>query len=87
MNAKDFLQQYGVEEADRVAAKAGTNHAYFLQLVAQTRRPSAELARRLVEASGGRLDFVCLLQTTKKPPKRRANMSIPKPNHSTEVTL
>ena len=86
MNAKQFLKQYGTEEADKVAAKAGTTHAYFLQLVAGTRRPSSELAQKLVEASEGRLDFACLLKSPKKLPKRRANMPVREPGHTAEAT-
>lgn len=61
MNAKEFLEQFGREESERVAALAGTNYAYFSQLAYGHRRPSVDLAERLVTASGGRLDFTKLL--------------------------
>jgi plasmid maintenance system antidote protein VapI len=66
MNTNEFLAKYGREEALKVSAKAGTSYAYFTQLVSGNRRPSPELASRLVEASDGRLDFACLLQSHKK---------------------
>tara|TARA_R110002072_G_scaffold113009_1_gene242420 strand:- start:3102 stop:3308 length:207 start_codon:yes stop_codon:yes gene_type:complete len=61
MNAKEFLERFGREEAERVAALSGTNYAYFSQLAYGHRRPSVDLAERLVAASDGRLDFTKLL--------------------------
>lgn len=61
MNAKQFLDEYGKAEAERVAINAGTNWAYFSQIAYGHRRPSAKLAKSIVEASGGRMDFEALL--------------------------
>ena len=61
MNAKEFLSEFGTDEARAVAEKAGTNYAYFSQIAYGHRRPSVELAERLVKASGDRLDFTSLL--------------------------
>lgn len=62
MNAKEFIAQFGEDEAKRVAAAAGTNWDYLRQIASGSRRPSPELAARLVTASGDRLDFACLLR-------------------------
>ena len=62
MNAKDFLDLYGKEKATEVAEKAGTNYRYFYQMSRGTRRPSVELAQRLITASDNKLDFVSLLK-------------------------
>jgi len=61
MNAKQFLDEFGKVEAERIAIKAGTNWAYFSQIAYGHRRPSAKLAKAMVEASGGRMDFEALL--------------------------
>lgn len=61
MNAKTFLDTYGKSEAQHVAESAGTTYQYFLQLASRNRWPSSKLAKRLVVASGGRLDFIALL--------------------------
>lgn len=61
MDAREFLKAYGSSEAEIVAVRAGTNLNYFRQLACGARRPSVELALRLVEASDHRLDFNKLL--------------------------
>ena len=63
MNAKEFIAEFGVDAARRVAEEAGTNYAYFSQIAHGHRRPSVDLANKLVLASGGLLDFVSLLQS------------------------
>lgn len=62
MNARQFLDQYGREEAARVAEAAGTNAAYFDQLACCARGPSFGLAEKLVAASGQRLDLLSLMR-------------------------
>lgn len=66
MDAKQFLDAKGVEKATEVAEKAGTTYPYFYQIALGYRRPSVELANRLVEASGDELDFVKLMKAPKK---------------------
>jgi transcriptional regulator with XRE-family HTH domain len=61
MDALTYLNLYGKEKATKVAKKAGTNYAYFSQIAYGHRRPSVELALKLVEASKQELDFVSLL--------------------------
>jgi len=63
MNAKEFLEIYGKDRVKLVAEKAGTIYPYFLQMANGRRRPSVELAKKLVEASGHELDFVSLLSS------------------------
>ncbi len=70
MNAKEFLKQHGKQEVEKVCKQAKTSYAYFTQLASGNRRPSPELAARLVEASGGRLDFKTMLLTAKPNPSR-----------------
>lgn len=65
MNAKAYLDKYGKDGAEKVAIKAGTKLSYFTQIAAGIRRPSVELAKRLVKASAGELDFVELLSNKK----------------------
>lgn len=62
MDAKEFLEAVGKNEAEEVAKRAGTNYAYYAQIAYGHRRPSPELAERLVTESGNRLDFAALLR-------------------------
>jgi hypothetical protein len=62
MDCKEFIESYGREAAERVALDAGTNYIYFRQLAYGHSRPSPDLAERLVNASGGRLDFETLMR-------------------------
>jgi hypothetical protein len=61
MDARKFLDHYGPEKAEEVAKKAGTSLAYFRILAGRHRRPSANLAKRLVEASKKELNFTELM--------------------------
>jgi hypothetical protein len=61
MDAHEFLKRHGSPEAEAVAIRAGTNLNYFRQLACGARRPSVDLALKLVEASDHRLDFNKLL--------------------------
>jgi len=62
MNAKQFLKEFGKERAVKVAEKVGISYGYFGQYVTGVRRPSVEMAEKLVKASDGDLDFVSLLK-------------------------
>lgn len=66
MDAHTFKCKYGKSECERVADKAGTNYAYFHQIAVGLRRPSVELAEKLVNASDKRLDLLSLLTSKKK---------------------
>ena len=66
MNAKQFLDLYGKERAEKVAKAAGTSYAYFNQIAYGHRHPSVKKAQALVEASGGDLDLVALLTSNRK---------------------
>lgn len=61
MDAKSFIKTFGATEAEAVCKRAGTNMAYFKQIVGRHRRPSVGLAQRLAEASEHRLDVMSLL--------------------------
>lgn len=72
MDALAFLKAYGTREAEAVVAAAGTNMNYFRQLCCGSRRPSVDLAQKLVHASQGRMGFTDLLLS-----KRRAAQTDP----------
>lgn len=61
MDARTFLDEVGPDQAEQVCARAGTNMAYFRQIANGHRRPSAELAKRLADESGQRMDVMSLL--------------------------
>lgn len=69
MDALNFLEKHGKDVAERVAKQAGTNFAYFSQIAHGHRRPSVDLADRLVVASAAefpqpeeQLDLLSLLK-------------------------
>lgn len=63
MNAREYLDTFGSDQAERVAIRAGSNLAYFQQLACGARRPSFELAQRLVEADDKKkLDVLALMR-------------------------
>jgi hypothetical protein len=70
MNALAFIEKHGKEVATAVAEAAGTNFPYLSQIAHGHRRPSVELAEKLVATSAERfpnpeeqLDFVSLMKS------------------------
>jgi transcriptional regulator with XRE-family HTH domain len=61
MNAKQYREKFGKLGCEALAEAAGTSYAYVYQIAIGHRRPSVELAQRLVEASNGQLDLISLL--------------------------
>ena len=73
MNALAFIEKHGREAATAVAEAAGSNFAYFSQIAHGHRRPSVDLAEKLVTASAEKfpnaedqLDFVSLMKSKAK---------------------
>lgn len=64
MDARGFLDHYGSKRAEQVAKDAGTSLAYFRIIAYRHRRPSAKLAKRLVEASNKELNFTELMSVS-----------------------
>lgn len=55
MNLIDYREKHGPESWVQLAAKAGTSHAYVVQLAHGHRRPSVEMMHKLIVASAGEL--------------------------------
>ncbi len=79
MDALKFLNRHGKAIAEAVALGAGTNFAYFSQIAYGHRRPSVDLAKRLVDASASvvsdeaaRLDLLALLTAPPARERRQA---------------
>lgn len=66
VDLKQYIDQYGREEGKALAERAGTIWQYVYQCANGYRRPSVEKAKRLVEASGGKLDLLAMLTAPKK---------------------
>jgi hypothetical protein len=73
MEPLNFIEKHGKELAEKVAKAAGTNWAYFSQIAYGHRRPSVELAERLVAESAKevpvveeQLDFTSLMKSKGK---------------------
>jgi transcriptional regulator with XRE-family HTH domain len=60
MDAKTFLLKHRAEVPD-LCDRIGTSPNYFTQIAYGHRRPSIGLAKRLAEASNGRLSVAALL--------------------------
>jgi len=61
LSPMQFRDRYGLAITQGVCIKAGTTYDYFKHICNQRKRPGVDLARRLVAASGGRLDLDKLL--------------------------
>lgn len=79
MDALEFLSRHGKTVAEAVAKDAGTNFAYFSQIAYGHRRPSVDLAKRLVAAcaahvddEAARLDLLSLLTALPARERRQA---------------
>ena len=64
MNAREFIDKVGAEEAERVAKAAGTNLDYLRQIANGHRNASVKLAEKLVEVQSD-LDFMSLIKAKK----------------------
>lgn len=70
MNLNDYYIKHGTAGLERLAQESDTKLSYLKQLVYTTnKRPSIEMARRLVAASGGELTFDGLANPVKRLPK------------------
>lgn len=65
MNAQTYLEVHGKTKFKAVVEEAGTTWGYMHQILKRERRPSVELAKKLVKASNNELDFVSLLAEEK----------------------
>jgi phosphoribosyl 1,2-cyclic phosphodiesterase len=61
MDAYTYWSEMGTEAAKHVAESAGTSWAYFVHIAHKRKRPSVDLARKLVKHSGGALELEKLL--------------------------
>lgn len=61
MNLKELLKIEGREKIKELCAVCGTNYAYYKHMAAGRRRPSIDLARRMIEASNERLTLKDLI--------------------------
>ena len=61
LSPMEFRDRYGIAITQEVCAKAGTTYDYFKHICNHRKRPGVDLARRLVDASDGRLDLDKLL--------------------------
>ena len=70
LSALEFINQFGWEAATSLAESVGTNRPYFSQIAYGHRRPSYELAKSLVAASGNKLSLTKLMEKSIKNPVR-----------------
>jgi hypothetical protein len=61
LDAMSFWKQAGITETRRVCDLAGTSYEHFKHIAHKRRRPSVELANRLIKASNGQMSFEKLL--------------------------
>jgi len=73
MNLKNFVNTYGHARARELAAKANTTPRYLYAIARGERRPSVELAKRLVKASNYELGLIELLDSVDWDERRAAS--------------
>ena len=61
MDAMEFWKYAGINETRRVCEDAGTSYEHYKHIAHKRRRPSVELANKLIKASNGQLTFEKLL--------------------------
>lgn len=66
MDALEYLIAFGPEAVRALCLRAETTYEYYSQIANGHRRPSVELAERLVAGSDGKLDFVRLMKAKKR---------------------
>jgi hypothetical protein len=64
LDAMEYWMLHGRERVQQLCTDAGTSYDYWKHIANKRKRPSVDLAMRLVEASGGALSLLKLL-----PPK------------------
>ena len=57
----EYSKTHSRDEIEKVCKLAGTTYDYWLRIKDRRQRPSVDLARSLVSASGGQLDLDALL--------------------------
>ena len=60
-SAMEFWKMAGIEKTREVCEAAGTSYEHFKHIAHKRRRPSVELANKLIKASGGQMSFEKLL--------------------------
>lgn len=61
MNAMEWWRAVGTQAARDAVEQAGTSWGYFQHIAHRRKRPGPDLARRLIDASGGALTLDELL--------------------------
>lgn len=61
MDAMTYWKWYGKPHCERLCAQVGTTYNYWKHICNQQKRPSVDLARKLVAASNGELSLEKLL--------------------------
>jgi hypothetical protein len=56
-----YWKRYGIKRVHEVCEAAGTNYDYWKLIAYGFKRPSVDLAHRLVEQSNGEMGFIDLL--------------------------
>jgi hypothetical protein len=61
MDAMEYWKQAGIEATRKACREAGTTYEHFKHIAHKRRRPSVELANKLIKASNGQMTFEKLL--------------------------
>ena len=61
LSAMEFWKEAGINITRKVCEDAGTSYEHFKHIAHKRRRPSVELANKLIKASNGRMSFEKLL--------------------------
>ena len=61
LSAMEYWNMAGIYKTREICIEAGTTYEHFKHIAHKRRRPSVELAHRLIKASGGKMSFEKLL--------------------------
>lgn len=61
MDAMTYIKDVGIPQAREIAQNAGTTYEYLYQIACGHRNAGTELALKLADESGGKLDAISLM--------------------------
>jgi hypothetical protein len=81
VDLSDYKEKFGKEAIDRLCVVAGVKPEYMKHLVTYYKRPSADMAHRLISATDGQLTLAELLRPSQELKRLRANLRNPAKAH------
>lgn len=87
MDLFEYRENFGTEGIKALATKAGTGAKYLEHLVLYRKRPSTDLAHRLIAASGGKLTLGKIMLSSVEMEAKRTAASYRRDSTAAERSL